>query len=287
MDKRILSFFDFLEENKNKVPPPIVNFYKNPGEYTEQVFGNFTGTGDKDYKAKKVDTPEPLKFFLPILEKLSIKVVQTYEYVYSRWKGSVAVDYITFAETSRNRGVKLQLVHNNNTLRIHTGNTFRDISKQTIRTAFSNTTALLRLKKNYTPLTPEEQSYLNNLPKGKASDIVKDPKSPTVTFSYGKIKRSGRGAEGKPEDLYKYLSVTTESNIQALGKMLGITWEKMYIYNLKDEAMVAVFGKDEKGREFMFDKYGTGQASQTYIRLGTKVAQVSKVLAGNIPDEFR
>lgn len=51
--------------------------------------------------------------------------------------------------------------------------------------------------------------------------------------------------------------------------------------------MIAVFGKDKKGREFMFDKYGAGQAGQTRIRLGTYYTSVSTVLSGIIPNEFK
>lgn len=137
-----------------------------------------------------------------------------------------------------------------------------------------NPRILKRLLKNYDP--SKEPTREKSIP---ASQIVRDPSSPEVSFTYGRISRSGRGKEGTWSEIAPHLTTTTYDNIENVGKKLGIKWEKAYIYNLKDEAMVAVFGKDKKGNEFMFDKYGAGQAGQTRLRLGTKNVQVSSILA--------
>lgn len=129
--------------------------------------------------------------------------------------------------------------------------------------------------KGYTPDPPKERTGPL-----KASEIVKDPSSPIVSFTYGRISRSGEGKEGTWSEIAPHLTSITRNNVENVGEKLGIKWEKAYIYNLQDEAMVAVFGRDKKGNEFMFDKYGAGQAGQTVLRLGTKKIQVSKVLAG-------
>lgn len=116
----------------------------------------------------------------------------------------------------------------------------------------------------------------------KASDIVKDPTSPKVEFTFGRINRSGKGIEGDPNTLIESVAARTAENIRTVGQVLGITWEKMYIYNLNDEAMVAVFGKTADGKEFMYDKYGSGMGGFSKVRSGRSVVNVSTVVGSRV-----
>lgn len=137
-----------------------------------------------------------------------------------------------------------------------------------------NPRILKRFLKGYSPSKEIAREKL--IP---ASQVVRNPSSPIVSFTYGRISRSGRGKEGTWPEIAPHLTDITYDNVENVGKKLGIKWEKAYIYNLQDEAMVAVFGKDKKGREFMFDKYGAGQSGYTALRLGSRRINVSSILA--------
>lgn len=116
----------------------------------------------------------------------------------------------------------------------------------------------------------------------KASGIVNDPKNPIVSFTFGRFKRSGRGKEGTLAELLPTLSSVTANNIERVAEILGITWDKLYVYNLDNEAMVAAIGKSADGRDFMYDKYGSGMGGYSVVRSGRTKVNASTVLGGSI-----
>lgn len=151
MSKKIISFFDFLEEKRKKTSPPILDFYKNPKDYAEVLslvpVDAFDRSSKREYLARKVPTPAIFTPYLSILKELDIQVLSAYEYVHSDWKGRVGLRNVLLAETGKKKTAVIAPM-NGVTIELQIGNTFSYISKKTIHLVSSSKTAFLRLKKN-------------------------------------------------------------------------------------------------------------------------------------------
>lgn len=115
----------------------------------------------------------------------------------------------------------------------------------------------------------------------KASDLVNDPRAKVVSFTWGRLSRSGKGVEGSPKELLPSVPGPTRESINALSQKESITWDKMYIYSLHGDAMVAVFGHTPDGTEIMYDKYGYRAGAYSKVRTKTGNTEASAIINGN------
>jgi hypothetical protein len=92
-----------------------------------------------------------------------------------------------------------------------------------------------------------------------------NPNNPLVRITFGRRTRSGKGIEGKPEDLLPLIQSASQEKVYALGQKLGITWDKMIIYKEDGDTLYALTGKDKTGKEYMVDRAGHGGGSYTKV----------------------
>jgi hypothetical protein len=117
-----------------------------------------------------------------------------------------------------------------------------------------------------------------------------------ISFKHGKIDVSGMGVKGMFETFEGRLSRKTQENLQRLSAKLGITWEEVYKFRVKQIASpyrakktwawsVIVRGIDEDDNWWIFwrretEHPGAGQTLLYYE--GAKPRKVSAILHGNV-----
>lgn len=105
---------------------------------------------------------------------------------------------------------------------------------------------------------------------------------PDVSLYFGKrIVRGGPGVEGTYEELKDQLTPHSRQQVEDVANSLGITWDRMIVYyeidssggSLYTNKLFAILGKDKEGKEYMYDRAGTGAGaySKVYSIGGTKM----------------
>jgi len=77
-----------------------------------------------------------------------------------------------------------------------------------------------------------------------------------VYLKFRRIKRGGPGIKGNYNDLKKYLSSTSQKNLESYSE--NIKWDDMIIYRELGDTLFAVIGTDKAGQYYMYDRAGHG-----------------------------
>ena len=96
------------------------------------------------------------------------------------------------------------------------------------------------------------------------------------------IRRGGPGFEGNYEQLKDKLTNYSRQATEDVARRLGITWSEMIVYYSGRNKLFAIVGRDNEGRYYMYDRYGTGMGAYSKIRPESGPAEnVQTFLGGN------